>query len=74
MANSILTVCCAPVLQILTKGWQDCLMFHGVEKDTMEEMSKDEEIKKNFLDHNIKKLLLTEWDIDCSAVFTHVFR
>ena len=49
-------------------------MFHGVEKDTMEEMSKDEEIKKNFLDHNIKKLLLTEWDIDCSAVFTHVFR
>ena len=49
-------------------------MFHGVEKDTMEEMSKDEEIKKNFLDHNIKKLLLIEWDIDCSAVFTHVFR
>merc|ERR1719336_1767759 len=40
----------------------------------MELMSRDEDIKKNFLDHNIKKLLKSEWDIDCSRPFKHVFR
>ena len=53
---------------------RDCLMFHGVSKDEMEEESGDDEIKKNFLDHNIKKLLLNEWGIECNAPFKHVFR
>ena len=53
---------------------KDCLMFHGVAKDDMEEGSGDDEIKKNFLDHNIKKLLLNEWGIECSALFKHIFR
>ena len=42
--------------------------------DDMELMSRDEDIKKNFLDHNIKKLLKSEWDIDCGRPFKHVFR
>ena len=53
---------------------KDCLMFHGVIKDEMEEETADDEIRKNFLDHNIKKLLLNEWGIECSAPFKHVFR
>ena len=53
---------------------KDCLMFHGVMKDEMEEETGDEEIKKNFLDHNIKKLLENEWGIECTAPFKHVFR
>ena len=53
---------------------KDCLMFHGVSKDEMEEGTGDEDIKKTFLDHNIKKLLLHEWGIECSAPFKHVFR
>ena len=40
----------------------------------MELMSRDEDIKKNFLDHNIKKLLKSEWDIECVRPFKHVFR
>ena len=53
---------------------KDCLVFHGVAVDQMETMSGDDDIKKNFLDHNIKKLLSSEWGIQCSAPFKHVFR
>ena len=53
---------------------KDSLVFHGVQVDDMELMSRDEDIKKNFLDHNIKKLLKSEWDIDCVRPFKHVFR
>ena len=53
---------------------KDCLMFHGVLKDEMEEGTEDEELKKNFLDHNIKKLLKNEWGIECTTPFKHVFR
>ena len=53
---------------------KDSLVFHGVQMDDMELMSRDEDIKKNFLDHNIKKLLKSEWDIDCVRPFKHVFR
>ena len=56
------------------KNEKDSLVFHGVQVDDMELMSRDEDIKKNFLDHNIKKLLKSEWDIDCSRPFKHVFR
>ena len=53
---------------------KDSLVFHGVQVDDMELMSRDEDIKKNFLDHNIKKLLKSEWDIECVRPFKHVFR
>ena len=53
---------------------RDCLMFHGVAKDEMEEGSGDDDIKKNFLDHNIKKLLSNEWGIEYDAPFKNVFR
>ena len=49
-------------------------MFHGVDVDDMERMTGDPDIRKNFLDHNIKKLLKSEWGIECSVPFKHVFR
>ena len=56
------------------KNDKDCLVFHGVMLDDMERMTADEDISRNFLDHNIKKLLQAEWDIECTAPFKHVFR
>merc|ERR1712038_1745153 len=56
------------------KPEKDCLVFHGVKVDDMERMTGDEDIRKNFLDHNIKNLLRAEWDIECAAPFKHVFR
>ena len=49
-------------------------MFHGVDVDDMERMTGDPDIRKNFLDHNIKKLLKSEWGIECCVPFKHVFR
>merc|ERR1719189_3054704 len=51
------------------KPERDCLVFHGVVVDDMERMTGDEDIRKNFLDHNIKNLLRAEWDIECAAPF-----
>ena len=31
-------------------------------------------MNKNFLEHNIKKLLSSDWGIECNAPFRHVFR
>ena len=56
------------------KPERDCLVFHGVDVDDMEKMTGDQDIRKNFLDHNIKKLLKSEWGIECSVPFKHVFR
>ena len=56
------------------KPERDCLVFHGVVVDDMERMTGDEDIRKNFLDHNIKNLLKSEWGIECSVPFKHVFR
>ena len=56
------------------KPERDCLVFHGVDVDDMERMTGDPDIRKNFLDHNIKKLLKSEWGIECSVPFKHVFR
>ena len=56
------------------KPERDCLVFHGVDVDDMERMTGDQDIRKNFLDHNIKKLLKSEWGIECSVPFKHVFR
>ena len=53
---------------------RDCLVFHGVDVDDMERMTGDQDIRKNFLDHNVKKLLKSEWGIECSVPFKHVFR
>ena len=32
------------------------------------------EMNKNFLEHNIKKLLSSDWGIECNSPFKHVFR
>ena len=39
-----------------------------------EEVGEDPEVNKNFLEHNIKKMLKTVWAIETSAHFTHVYR
>ena len=31
-------------------------------------------MNKNFLEHNIKKLLSSDWGIECNSPFRHVFR
>lgn len=54
---------------------KDSLVFHGVPKDKMEvEMGNDPEVNKNFLEHNLKKILKNVWGIETRAVFTHVYR
>ena len=73
-----------------SKGWEtlkeikeidynpdkDSLVFHGVAPDELEEETKvaDAAIKKNFIEHKIRSIMKTEWGIDCSASFKHVFR
>ena len=34
----------------------------------------DSDIKKNFMVHKIKSLLVDKWDLECDADFKHVFR
>ena len=54
---------------------KDALVFHGVEVDKMEqEAGGDKEVNRNFLEHNIKKILRSVWGIQCTAVFTHAYR
>ena len=54
---------------------KDSLVFHGIEKDAMEKSSEgDVEVEKNFLEHNIRKLLKKEWGIDFKAPFLHFSR
>ena len=54
---------------------KDALVFHGVPKDSMEqEVGEDPEVNKNFLEHNIKKMLKSVWSIETSAHLTHVYR
>jgi hypothetical protein len=54
---------------------KDALVFHGVEVDKMEqEAAGDKEVNRNFLEHNIKKLLKSVWGIPCTAAFTHAYR
>jgi len=50
-------------------------VFHGIEKDVMEEeVGEDPEVNKNFLEHNIKRLLRTVWGVETDGTFTHVYR
>ena len=50
-------------------------MFHGVEKDVMEEeVGEDPEVNKNFLEHNIKRLLKNIWGVETNGIFSHVYR
>ena len=55
---------------------KDSLVFHGVDMDMLEEQTSSDnpDIRKNFMDHKIRSLLATKWEIECSATFKHVFR
>ena len=63
------------ILQPKYENSKDSLVFHGIEKDAMEKSSEgDVEVEKNFLEHNIRKLLEKEWGIDFKAPFRHFSR
>ena len=53
---------------------KDGLAFHGISKDSMETSSKTEDLKRNFLDHNIRKILKKEWNIYYRAKFDIITR
>ena len=53
---------------------KDGLAFHGISMDSMETSSKTEDLKRNFLDHNIRKILKKEWNIFFRAKFDIITR
>ena len=54
---------------------KDRLVFHGIEKDTMEKNTEaNQEVAKNFLEHNIRKILKKEFGVDFRAPFKHFSR
>ena len=63
------------VLQQEYENTKDSLVFHGIKKDAMEKSTEEDfEVEKNFLEHNIRKLLKKEWGIDFKAPFKHFSR
>ena len=50
------------------------LAFHGVEVDQMEKSSLSEEMRKNFLEHTIIKMLRKEWGIFFRGKFEAICR
>ena len=53
---------------------KDGLAFHGIVMDSMETSSKTEDLKRNFLDHNIRRILKKEWNIYFKAKFAIITR
>ena len=53
---------------------KDGLAFHGVFKDTMETSSKTLDMRRNFLDHNVRRILKKEWNLDFRAKFRNIAR
>ena len=53
---------------------KDGLAFHGILMDSMETSSKTEDLRRNFLDHNIRKILKKEWNIYFRAKFVIITR
>ena len=63
------------IAKVKYENMKDSLVFHGIEKDTMEKTTEgDIEVEKNFLEHNIRKLLKKEWGVDFKAPFKHFAR
>ena len=50
------------------------LAFHGVEVDQMERSSLSEDMRKNFLEHTIIKMLRKEWGIFFRGKFQAICR
>ena len=50
---------------------KDSLVFHGVDLDMLEEQTSSDnpDIRQNFMDHKIRSLLATKWDIECRTVW-----
>ena len=50
------------------------LAFHGVEVDQMEKSSSSDEMRRNFLEHTIIKMLRKEWGIFFRGTFQAICR
>ena len=64
----------APVEEVTHPPQMDGLAFHGIVKDSMETSSKTEDLRRNFLDHNIRRILKKEWNIYFRAKFVIITR
>ena len=63
-----------PGEEITEPPQKDGLAFHGILMDSMETSSKREDLRRNFLDHNIRKILQKEWNIYFRAKFAIITR
>ena len=63
-----------PAEEVTQSPQKDGLAFHGIVMDSMETSSKTEDLRRNFLDHNIRKILKKEWNIYFRAKFTIITR
>ena len=50
------------------------IFLHGIEEDRMERSSHSEEMRRNFLEHTIIKLLRKEWGISFRGSFASICR
>ena len=50
------------------------LAFHGITIDTMERSSATEEIRRNFLEHTVMKLLKRDWGANFRGSFKFICR
>ena len=65
----------APSVEQVTQSPQkDGLAFHGILMDSMESSCKTEDLRRNFLDHIIRKILKKEWNIYLRAKFAIITR
>ena len=53
-----------------------CPRYHSsiISLEGQTQGEEDPDIKKNFLEHKIKSLLMEKWELECTAAFKHVFR
>ena len=62
------------VTQVTQPTQKDGLAFHGISMDSMESSCKTEDLRRNFLDHIIRKILKKEWNIYFRAKFAIITR
>ena len=63
-----------PVEEVTQSPQKDGLAFHGISMDSMETSCKTDDLRRNFLDHIIRKILKKEWNIYFRARFAIITR
>ena len=64
----------SPDLELEEEHRKDGLAFHGIFIDSMEKSSKTQDLKRNFLEHNVRRLLKKEWNIESRVKFGNITR